>query len=88
MPGDVDLSRVTIRFINDFDNGVYFDRNLTVLGFQTISRATGERTLARGTDADVFSTGTPVQTDGLQEGFGRGRTLVNNGFFQFRPLID
>ena len=87
LPGDIDLSRVKIRFINDFDNGVDFDRNLTVLGFQTINRATGDRQLARGTDVDVFSTGTPVQTDGLQQGFGRGRTLVNNGFFEFRPAV-
>lgn len=84
--GDVDLSRVQIRFINDFTNpATGFDRNLNVLGFQTINPLTGERTIARGSDANVFSSGTFTQADGLVDGFGRGTTLTNNGFFQFRP---
>lgn len=86
VPGDVDLSRVQIRFINDFDNpATGFDRNLTVLGYQTINFNTGRRDIARGTDANVFSTGTFTHADGLVDGFGRGTTLTNNGFFQFQP---
>jgi len=86
VPGDIDLSRVQIRFINDLSlPDIGFDRNLTVLGFQTINRTTGDRMIARGTDANVFSTGVFNDADGLQDGFGRGRTLTNNGFFQFQP---
>ncbi|MDB4766349.1 hypothetical protein OAG71_01540 [bacterium] len=84
LPGNIDLSRVQVRFVNDFTNpATHFDRNLTVLGFQTINRTTGERVIARGTDANVFSTGTFNEEDGLVNGFGRGTTLTNNGFFQF-----
>lgn len=86
LKGDIDLSRVQIRFINDFSNpDTGFDRNLTVLGFQTINPFTGDRAIARGSDANVFSTGTFTQADGVVDGFGRGNTLTNNGFFQFRP---
>lgn len=86
VPGDVDLSRVQVRFINDFyDPSIDFDRNLTVIGFQTINFNTGRRDIANGYRGNVFSTGTFTQADGLVDGFGRGTTLTNNGFFQFRP---
>ena len=86
VPGIIDLSRVQVRFVNDFSNpATGFDRNLTVLSFQTINRTTGERAIARGTDANVFSTGTFTEADGVQDGFGRGITLTNDGFFSFIP---
>ena len=84
LAGNIDLTRVQVRFVNDFINpSGDFDRNLTVLGFQTINRQTGERQIARGSDFNVFSTGTFTEEDGLQNGFGRGTTLTSNGFFKF-----
>ena len=37
-------------------------------------------------DPSVFSTGTWLPEDGVQDGFGRGETLATVGYFQYSSL--
>ena len=83
LDGDISADRIRIAFLNDavFDNpfggGGTVDRNLV------INSVTIDGEVYQGTDSDVFSTGTYLNADGIQDGFGRGNTLHANGFFQF-----
>ena len=77
----VSPERIRVAFTNDqtfvdpfFGNTV--DRNLQ------INSVTIDGEVFRGTDSNVFSTGT--YTDGgIEDGFGRGDTLHANGYFRF-----
>ena len=83
LDGDISADRIRVAFLNDamFDNpfggGGTIDRNLV------INSVTIDGEVYQGTDSDVFSTGTFLNADGVQDGFGRGNTLHANGFFQF-----
>ena len=83
----VDIEDISIRFTNDF-NDSHLDRNLTIRSYQTIDLDTGNRQIARPTDANVFSTGVYTDADGIQSGFGRGNTLASNGFFEVRGEVS
>ena len=69
---------VRIQFSNDFfDAATGSDRNVRIdaividgVRFET-------------EDSSVFSTGTFLDSDGIQPGFGRGELLHTNGFFQY-----
>ena len=69
---------VRIQFSNDlFDAANGTDRNVRIdaividgVRFET-------------EDSSVFSTGTFLESDGIQPGFGRGEILHANGYFQF-----
>ena len=69
---------VRLQFTNDFfDAATGLDRNVRIdaividgVRFET-------------EDSSVFSTGTFLDSDGIQPGFGRGELLHANGFFQF-----
>ena len=70
------ISDLQVSFVNDlFDPGVK-DRNLIVDEI----RFNGTRFDPAG--LNVFSTGTWLAEDGVQDGFGRGNILHSNGFFQ------
>lgn len=70
------LSDLRINFVNDFFDPGVKDRNLIVREI----RFNGNRTEL---DAlNVFSTGTWLAEDGVQDGYGRGNILHANGFFQ------
>ncbi len=82
---DFNFHNIRIAFVNDvYDESTGYDRNLIVHSFQKIDMETLERDVAFPTDANVFSTGTFVEADGISPGFGRGNTLNANGFFQIR----
>ena len=83
---DFALSDIKISFVNDASDDHGYDRNLTVNAFQKIGED-GQRTIARPTDANVFSTGSFLDGDGIVSGFGRGKTLNANGFFQLRDTV-
>jgi len=70
------VSNLRIKFVNDFFDPGVKDRNLIVEEIQF----NGFRTQL---DAlNVFSTGTWLVEDRVQNGFGRGNILHSNGFFQ------
>ena len=78
----VSADRIRVAFTNDLIftdpiSGSTIDRNLL------INSVTIDGEVFRGTDSDVFSTGTFLNSDGVQPGFGRGNFLHSNGFFQF-----
>ena len=76
-----------IQFVNDaFDAQTGFDRNLTVFNFQTIDLATGDRVIAGTRELNVFGSGVFSAREGIVDGFGRGDTLVTNGFFRFTSV--
>ena len=77
----VSPERIRVAFTSDqtfvdpfFGNTV--DRNLQ------INSVTIDGEVFRGTDSDVFSTGT-FADGGIEDGFGRGNTLHANGYFRF-----
>ena len=81
----VNLEDLQIQFVNDdFDPATGADRNLTVFNFQTIDLSSGERTIARPQDGNVFASGVFDGTS-IVAGLGQGNTLATNGFFQFQP---
>ena len=70
--------QVRVQFVNDLfepENGL--DQNLIV------DRITIDNRVFQTEDPSVFSTGTWLEADGVQPGFGRGETLHTNGYFQF-----
>ena len=78
----VSADRIRVAFTNDLQfvdpiSGSTIDRNLL------INSVTIDGEVFRGTDSDVFSTGTWTASDGVQDGFGRGNFLHANGYFQF-----
>jgi predicted GNAT family acetyltransferase len=81
-----DLSDLQIAFINDDSNDEGYDRNLTVFAYQKID-SDSQRTIVRQTQANVLSTGTFLDDDGLVAGFGRGNVLHANGFFQVSDSV-
>lgn len=80
--GDVRPEDVRVEFFNDqYDPANGIDTDLTVSSVFINGQA-------YSTDSNtVFSTGT-YSTDGLAPGFGRGRTLHTNGYFQFNAIAD
>ena len=85
-PDVVKLEDLQIRFVNDFfDPQTGFDNNLTVFNFQTIELPSGQRAIAGTQERNVFGSGVFSTSEGVVDGFGRGQTLVTNGFFEFRP---
>ena len=70
------VSDLRINFVNDFFDPGVTDRNLIVEEI----RFNGNRFDPAG--LNVFSTGTFLNEDGVQPGFGRGNTLHTNGFFE------
>lgn len=81
-----DLSDLQIAFINDDSNDEGYDRNLTVFAYQKID-SNSQRTIVRPTQANVLSTGTFLDDDGVVAGFGRGKVLHANGFFQVSDSV-
>jgi len=80
--GVVRAEDVRIEFINDqYDpaNGIDTDLTVSVLYINGTPYSTDSNT--------VFSTGTYAE-DGLVPGFGRGRTLHTNGYFEFNVLAE
>ena len=80
--GSVSADRIRVAFFNDRQfidpiSGSLIDRNLQ------INSVTIDGEVYRGTDSDVFSTGTWTAADGVQDGFGRGDFLHTDGYFQF-----
>jgi hypothetical protein len=74
---DVAADRVQVAFVNDvFDPFAGVDRNLVVQSFDVNGETFSP------VSADVFSTGTYLEADGIANGFGRGNTLNANGYFQ------
>ena len=87
VPYPVDIKDLEIQFVNDaFDAQTGFDRNLTVFNFQTIDLATGDRVIAGTRELNVFGSGVFSAREGIVDGFGRGDTLVTNGFFRFTSV--
>lgn len=77
--GVVLADQVRVQFINDvYDPANNVDYNLFV------DRITIDNRIFQTEDPGVFSTGTWLPGDGVQPGFGRGDTLTNNGYFQYR----
>ena len=76
-------SQVAVRFTNDlYQPEIGFDRNLVV------GNVTVEDRFFETTASNVFSTGTWLDADGIQPGFGRGNTLHANGVFELRSPLE
>lgn len=78
----LNANQVRIAFVNDLydpENGI--DYNLTV------DKITIGTQVFETEDPSVFSTGTWLPEDGIQDGFGRGDTLATVGYFQFADEI-
>lgn len=70
------VSDLRINFVNDFYDPGVKDRNLTVRKIRFNGNGTEIEAL------NVFSTGTWLAEDGVQNGYGRGNILHSNGYFQ------
>ena len=77
----ISADQVRIAFLNDvYDPANGIDYNLTV------DKITIDTLVFETENPNVFSTGTWLPQDGIQEGFGRGETLATVGYFQYSTL--
>lgn len=84
----IDSATTRLVFVNDlFDPATGTDRNVILDSLEFENLATNEVRRFDGNSAEIFSTGTFTQADGVVDGFGRGDTLHTNGFFTF-PADD
>ncbi len=78
----ITADQVRVAFVNDvYDPANGIDYNLTV------DKISIDSLVFETEDPSVFSTGTWLPEDGIQDGFGRGETLATVGYFQFADDI-
>ncbi|NNF78440.1 MAG: hypothetical protein HKN05_10470 [Rhizobiales bacterium] len=77
----ITADQVRVAFVNDvYDPANGIDYNLT------IDKIDIDGQVFETEDPSVFSTGTWLPEDGVQDGFGRGETLATVGYFQYSSL--